>query len=330
MTSICIIGVWFGPFPNWMDLWVKSVEYNPTIHFLVATDQVWDKDTPDNLEFLPTTLSELKRKTEEKIGMRIRMESAYKLCDYKPLYGLIFENEIRDYDYWGECDFDLVFGDIRGFIDRYDILQYDKFLNRGHLTIYRNDRSVIDRYRLKGGAFGTFREIFRSDMVWGLDEMYGINRIYKKHKFPCFNQCVFADIDRKYADMRLCSTYFRPDEKYNHPYQMFCWKEGRVYQEYFDENSVLQTKEFMYIHFAKRRYDRPEKDVIEAKQYCITPYGFIKYPQKMTISFIQDHNDTTIKDVSVRKDQTSTLDKKLKFFWIGRRYLNFKYWLKKK
>lgn len=325
MIKVCIIGAWFGSFPNWIDLWIESVRYNPTIDYLVVTDQKIGDNTPTNLRFLKTTLFGLKQQAEEKLKMKIRLESAYKLCDYKPLYGKIFENEIHDYDYWGECDFDLLFGDVRKFIDQNDIQKYDKFLNRGHLTLYRNNEEVINRYKLRGGDFGTYQEIFRSDMVWGLDEMYGINRIYQKNRFPSFNQCIFADIDRKYPDFRLSASYFRQGERFNYSKQIFCWRKGTVYQEYVANDSSIQLKEFMYIHFAKRKFDKPEKSIIKDGQFCITPYGFVPYPREMTGDFMERYNRIDNTKANIRKDHTPKIDKKLKFFWLGRRYLNAKY-----
>ena len=47
------------------------------------------------------------------------VNSPYKLCDYKPVYGLIFDEDLQDYDFWGHCDVDLIFGDIRKFINLY-------------------------------------------------------------------------------------------------------------------------------------------------------------------------------------------------------------------
>ena len=325
MTRVCIIGIWFGPFPPWNELWIKSVRYNPTIDFLVVTDQAAPQGIPDNLRYMRCTLSEFKALSEKKIGMPIRMEYPYKICDYKCLYGAILENEIVGYDYWAECDFDLIFGVIRSFIEKNEIGRYDKFLHRGHLTFYRNQKEVIDRYKLSGGSFGSYKEVFRSDLVWGLDEMYGINRIYRKHGFSSFNTCVFADIDRKFADLRLSSSYFAPGEEYNYDPQIFSWKEGKVFQEWIDSGSNHHSREWMYIHFAKRRFEKPPTSVVQSSRFCITPNGFIEYPELMTSGFMKRNNPKDQPGASVRKDKTSTFDKKMKFFWIGRRYLNAKH-----
>ena len=41
MNSICVIGVWFGAFKNYFNLWLKSAGFNHKIDFLVFTDTKW-------------------------------------------------------------------------------------------------------------------------------------------------------------------------------------------------------------------------------------------------------------------------------------------------
>ncbi len=328
MISVCIIGIWIGPFLPWMDLWIKSVCYNPTIDFLVITDQNTPSDIPENLHFINSTLPDIKKKAESKLGMSICLKAPYKLCDYKCVFGKILEEELKGYDYWGHCDFDMIFGDIRTFIEKYAIWQYDKFFNRGHLTLYRNNKEVMDRYRLSGGVFGTYKEIFRSDLVWGFDEMYGINRIYQKHGFPCFNEFIFADIARQYWDMRLVSASLKSNGNANYPLQVFCWKNGKIFQEWIEEDSgMVCAKEFAYIHFAKRKFEKPSDAIILSDQFCITPGGFLEMPESMSVEWIEQHNLRDSHNVVIRKDRTSKFDKKMKFLWIGRKYLNLKYWI---
>ena len=39
------------------------------------------------------------------------IEDAYKLTDFKPAYGEIFQDYIIQYDFWGFTDIDLIYGD---------------------------------------------------------------------------------------------------------------------------------------------------------------------------------------------------------------------------
>ena len=326
MIRVCIIGVWFGgPLPPWTELWARSAGMNPTIDFLVVTDREMPAMLPENMRVLPSSLPAFKALAQEKLGMKIRLEEGYKLNDYKCVFGRILEEEIRSYDYWGACDFDMLFGDLRSFLEKYRLQEYDKFLCRGHLTLYRNSREVIDRYRLRGGAFGNYREIFRSDLNWGFDEMYGMNRIYLRHGFPYFDRYIFADIDRRYRDLRLSASYLGHQGNENHVPQVFSWKNGKVYQEWISrETGEAESKEFIYIHFAKRRFGKPPEEILRADAFCVTPEGFVLPPETMSAGWMEHHNPYDAENVPVVKDRTSRFDKKMKFFWAGRRYLNLK------
>ena len=322
MEKVVVIGVYMGRFPAYIDAWIHSLQYNPTIDFLVVTDQerIGTLDYPANLRVIHSDLEQFKALAEKKIGMHIRMEAPYKVCDYKCLYGLILEDEIKDYDYWGECDFDVIFGDLRHFLDKYELNRYDKFFNRGHLTLYRNTEEVNNRFRLRGGAFGSYKEIFRSDMVWGLDEMYGINRIYEKYGFSAMNEFIIADIDMRYSDLRLVPR--SEPHLQNYQDQIFYWKDGKIFREWL-LNGEKESQEFAYIHLAKRKFKKPEFDIEHTNFFYITPDG-LKVTDEIDKE-ITEQNKTDLTNTVVRKQKTSRFDKKLKFFWIGRRYLNIKY-----
>ena len=51
MKKIIIIIPYFGEFPNYFDLWMKSVKYNSDIDFLLITDNdITDK--PNNIKII--------------------------------------------------------------------------------------------------------------------------------------------------------------------------------------------------------------------------------------------------------------------------------------
>ena len=198
MHKIAIITCYIGKFPEWFQLWLNSCEYNNTFDFWVYTDQ--DKSAyqlSDKIYWENTSLVELKQKISNICGFDILLDKAYKLCDYKPLYGLIFEDEIKDYDFWGHCDIDLIFGDLRKFITE-DILQsYDRIFEVGHLFLYRNCKEINEAYRLLGGMI-PFEEVARTKAYCGFDEHTGITRIFIKNGFKTYAKVVCADIDPHY------------------------------------------------------------------------------------------------------------------------------------
>ena len=151
VNKVCVIGVYFGAFPNYFPLWLKSCENNPTVDFLLYTDQDLT-DLPSNVFNHKITLREMKTKAEQALGFEVSLDKPYKCCDFKIVYGLIFKEDVCKYDYWGHCDFDLVFGDLQEFFDEYQLMQYDKFLPLGHLSLFRNTEEVNQRYMCKGSS----------------------------------------------------------------------------------------------------------------------------------------------------------------------------------
>ncbi|KAL7522146.1 hypothetical protein ACHAWX_006839 [Stephanocyclus meneghinianus] len=79
----------------------------------------------------------------------------YILVEYKPAFGHIFADYLKDYSHWGYSDLDVVFGDMSRWIDHdewtdYDIVTYgfgdqDKLYLRGQFTFHRNDPTYINQ-----------------------------------------------------------------------------------------------------------------------------------------------------------------------------------------
>ena len=123
--SVCIISVYFGPLSDWIGLWLRSLQLNSSVDFLLVTDQDISVDRIENLRVLHMTLPEFRQLAQERLGARhISLKSPYKLCDFKPVWGVILADYVTGYDYWGECDNDLIFGDLRAFFTRYDLARY--------------------------------------------------------------------------------------------------------------------------------------------------------------------------------------------------------------
>lgn len=115
-NNIVLIVPYFGKFPEWFDLWLVSCKYNPTITWLIFTDDHSKYQYPDNVVVNYTTFFELKTRIQNLYDMPIKLNLPYKLCDFKVAYGEIFQDEIKDFDYWGYCDVDLIWGNLRHFI----------------------------------------------------------------------------------------------------------------------------------------------------------------------------------------------------------------------
>lgn len=262
-NKICVIGVYFGKLPSYFNLWLQSCYNNPKIDFLIFTDQDLESNHK-NVIFEKMTLKEMKKIAEKKLKMEISLEKPYKCCDFRPAYGVIFEDYLKGYCYWGHCDFDMIFGDIYSFIKKYDYEKYDKFLSNGHLSLYKNNDIINNAFKLPGSECGEYLVVFTNDKSYIFDELTGINKILIKNQFKVFDKRIFADISEIYSRFRLALD----DKNYNN--QIFYYEKGKIFRSYIEKNN-LNKEEFIYIHFKRRNmYNLPQNKT----SFYISKNGF--------------------------------------------------------
>ena len=142
--KIAILTCWYGSYPWYFHYFIYSCTYNPSIDFYILTDNeqiVTDK--PDNVKIIYKTLTGINETTTDKLGFTVNIEHPYKLCDFKPAYGFLFDDILNDYDFWGHCDIDVVYGNIRVFItdelmQRFDIISPRHDWVPGFFLLFKN------------------------------------------------------------------------------------------------------------------------------------------------------------------------------------------------
>ncbi|HWQ88519.1 MAG TPA: DUF6625 family protein, partial [Desulfitobacteriaceae bacterium] len=194
MNKICVASVYFGNLPESYPAWRRSCLANTTIDFLLLTDQNSDH-REHNIQTVSMAFADFTELARQKLEMNIVLTTAYKCCDYKPVYGLILEDYLTGYDYWGYCDMDLVFGDLAFFFEREQLYSYDKFLPLGHLCLYRNTQECNNRYKLECNISNDYKTTFSTAENLLFDEREGIKEIYSTYGFSKYDQRIFADID---------------------------------------------------------------------------------------------------------------------------------------
>jgi hypothetical protein len=150
--KIALVLVWSGKWRPWIRLFLHSCARNPEIDFLIFTDQKPFPDLPANVRMIPLTLRELAHRASAVLGYAIHIPRAYKLCDFKPLYGLLFPEYLEPYTHWGYCDEDVFWGDLRRFLTDnvcrdYDVITACRCCIVGQLTVLRHIPGVTDLIR---------------------------------------------------------------------------------------------------------------------------------------------------------------------------------------
>ena len=106
--SICLIIPYFGRWPDWFSFYLKSCGYNRSVNWMIFTNCRIPDERPDNVRFVNMSLGSFNRLASEKLRIKINIEKPYKVCDLRPAFGLIFEDFISDYNFWGNTDIDII------------------------------------------------------------------------------------------------------------------------------------------------------------------------------------------------------------------------------
>ena len=288
MYKIAILSAYFGPLPNYIKYWMQSAALNSDIVFYIVNDQT-PIEHPSNVRFIRMNLEEFSTLASQKIGLPIQLKEAYKCCDFKCAFGLIFEDYLKEYDFWAHCDLDLVWGDLRKFLNENVLSKYDKIYPLGHLALYRNNEAMKRAFMLPGSEKGEYDQIFTSDKHFAFDELRGIYKILEKNNIPQYDKYEFADISPVFTRMKKVTNYTNYDDNYS--YQIFARDGKCTIRYYLDGDGLVQKDEFAYIHFQKRKFTNNQLVADPNEPYMITNKGFLPMPeQKITKRLISMYN----------------------------------------
>jgi hypothetical protein len=271
-SSICLIRLWYGKYPPYLDCVLRSCAGNPDIHWLVISDNPVPPTVPNNVRFLHATREDLRRRFAEKLGFEPAPPESN--TDLKAALGFVFEDLLAGYDFWGQCDFDVIFGDLRKFLTEDILAAHDKILRLGHLTLYRNNAKVNRAFMLDCPGALNYRDVFKTAGTTQFDEMRGVNLIFRYHDIRQFHGEFIVDV---VAPSRWKITRFEGTTIRNDPQQVFYWHKGKVFRAYFNRDRDLVDEEYAYLHFQKRLLPAPPFDSYATDGFLITPDGFYPY-----------------------------------------------------
>lgn len=274
MKKILILP-FFGAFNNYFPFWLESAKKNSTIDFLIISDVNWFFETPKNVTVIEMTFEQVRNEFEKKIGFSINLNRPYKLCDFKPYYGFLFEEMISSYDFWGYCDCDLIFGDINKFLDDSVFESNDKIMRRGHLSFIRNTHDINRSFQ----NFDTYKVVMKSPCIFGLDEaVFGFRDgfagelLSQGYHFYENNEIV-GDVDFRFFPFHSLSD---PEK-----ICVFHYNNGSVDMLTKTDYGYFR-KEIMYVHLQKRKMEI--EDGLDKNNYLIVPNRFITYDENLLYS----------------------------------------------
>ena len=270
--SILLIIPFFGKWPIWFDAHLKSIEFNSTINWLIPTDCEIPEKHPPNIEFLQMSFEEIKSMFNKRLGFKVHLNYR-KFCDLKPTYAHVFEDYISNYDFWGFCDMDIIWGDIRKFmnqdvLEKYDIISSRKQAISGHFNIFRNTEKTKFLYR----SIHDYENLLATSKLTRFDEKL-LTEILKEND---------RGLNTKWDDV-LCNEENGRDshqEYYINRWKWILWK-------------VINTKaqkEVMYLHFInwKRTFKYSDKIDWNQKEFFISYFRIHKRKISLFIVYVND------------------------------------------
>jgi hypothetical protein len=235
MKSIILILPYFGEWPVWFEAHLLSIAKNPTIHWLIVTDCDIPKVYPDNITFKTTQLQNLNKHVNQVVDASVPL-TPRKFCDLKPAYGDIFNEDIKGYDFWGFCDMDIIWGDIRKFItdemlDIYDVISSRKEAISGHFNLFRNTPKLNKLYE----ELPNYKILIEKPKLMRIDEELLTN--YLKSEISK-NQLHF----KVFWETILCNQERGRDSHQEYYLDRWQWQDGKMVNTH-------TKQEVMYLHF---------------------------------------------------------------------------------
>lgn len=274
MYRIAFIIPWIGKLPHHFPIWLKTCSFNPTVDFLIFTNDTTEYPYPSNVKVHHLEFHELQARFQKNFPFTICLDKPYKLCDFKPAYGEVFSDYLTDYDFWGHCDVDILWGNIRKFLTCDVLKSNNRIYSHGHCCLYRNDKDINAWYRtLPQGSYQNYRDVFTSNNSccfdeWGAHCGGGMSLICHYNGILHYNEPDFADLDIKKGYFSFIS---HKKHTKNRNLYFSCSPDGL----FITENNC-PIEEVLYVHFQKRTLKIDSK--IGDRFYLSPPLYVTSYP----------------------------------------------------
>lgn len=284
MVRLHLLVVYFGPFPPYIKRWLESCRANPTINWTVVTDNEPPGDLPGNVRFHYETFAQVGDRVASVFPHKIILDRPYKLCDFRPAYGEVFADLLTECDFWGYCDTDTIWGNLRVALPKAILDVSDKVFAGGHFTLLRNTDEVTTLYRRAAAeAPRAYRRAFQTSGTYAFDEWGlhndGINVMLQRGGKSLYLATMpYADIKPHTYGLRTTREEFGDlaDQEVERSKRniLYVWDRGRLEQYFLDPTGTVGRHEEAYIHLQKRRI----RDMAggDFDRFAIAPPGVLR------------------------------------------------------
>lgn len=223
---------YFGPWPRWMRLYLKSCAFNPSLRWHLIGDAGAPAGMPANVTFQHLSLEAFFKRAGDLLGLNTSGMGAYKVCDFRPAFAELFPEVVAGHAFWGWGDIDVVYGNIQRFVEPllndHDVISFMQMPFSNHTCFLRNTP------RLTG--------LFREATGWQADMGNTQHTAFDDHAYTR----VIHNEPRVWRQECFATPYLRwyswLDGSLNFPAR-WIWSNGRL------TASRARAYEFVYFHF---------------------------------------------------------------------------------
>lgn len=223
--TITLISCYAGNLPNYFPFWARSVAGNPSIRVLLIVDRVPAFSLPENCDYVIIPLAELAARVQRAASLDrpVALHRGFKICDVRPLLGVALEDHLRGQEFWGWLDLDVVLGDLRRSLARFDLARIDVLSTRerhtaGGLTLVRNASRTNSLFR----DSADLEQVLTDPRSFGFDEC----GVFSDRSIDGFTQCVRRAA--RHGKIRACfAELMRTDGKAEHDHS-YLWSGGTL------------------------------------------------------------------------------------------------------
>lgn len=280
--KIAFVIPYYGKLPRYFPLFMESIKNQP-FDILFFSDLQKPKLLPENVLWKKISYSDLQKAFSRRLQIEVFLMKPYKLCDFKPLYGFLFENYLSEYDFWGSIDTDTVLGNFAHFItdeilNKIDIYSGIKEYISGSFFLIRNNHDCNSLFKKSKDWIKVIKDV----RYCGFDECGGhYYRQLKEGKsifelntsVQSFTEIVF--IEREHGLRTLFTNEIAE------PKGFLPVKVDQNYIEYDGKKYLL----LHFIYFKMNYYFFPKSSVLPPPYYVTAMGAFKSRPSRLRVMF---------------------------------------------
>ena len=236
---LIVICVYFGRWPTWMNFFVETCKWNTDVHWRIYTDCGEPENDADNIKYVHTSFTDYKAFVRDRLAISFAPDDPYKICDLRPCFGHLHEEDIAAYPFFGYGDLDVIYGRISAFYNEVkfhgcDVISSHRERLSGHLAVFRNTSAIREAYK----RIPDYRQRLEAPTYLGLDEI-AFAQLFLGHQRTSFVE--------RYST--VLSSRGWHDGTMNYPQRWF-WRRGCL------TNERDGDRQFLYLHFMRWQSSR--------------------------------------------------------------------------